>query len=207
MPITVTEVHQHDVNELIERMRRVSLLEDKSLLPYQNASVSLEQISPDSLAPAQLYVLRSNLERQRHLKFELARHGVDLFRLNGFVELQLEGEDGLVGMVPPVVEESVEANGRVVNLICDGIHRLFLARLEWVVPEVVFVRGIDKRFPYYAYPNVRGWDDVQPVETLVEEGGGKMLKKWHRVEKHRALYRDFTGPFSNLSVPRGVGQM
>ena len=202
--MTITEVHRHPVQELIERMRRVTLL-DQSIHPYQDASISVESLAPEFLAPAQLYVLRPNLERQRQLKYELAKHNVDLFRLNGFIEMNVEGSPSPIGMIPPVVEESVEANGRVVNLICDGIHRLFLARLEWVIPEVVFVRGIDKRFPYYAYPNVRGWDDVRPVEVLVESGGSKMLKKWHRVERYKALYRDFTGPFSNLSVPRGTG--
>jgi len=203
--MTITEVRRHPVQELIERMRRVTLLEDQSIRPYKDASISVESLSPEFLAPAQLYVLRPNLERQRQLKYELAKHNVDLFRLAGFVEMKVEGSPSAIGMIPPVVEESVEANGRVVNLICDGIHRLFLARLEWVIPEVVFVRGIDKRFPYYAYPNVRGWDDVPIVETLSDERGEKILKKWHRVERHKALYRDFTGPFSNLSVPRGTG--
>jgi hypothetical protein len=205
VPIKILNVRKYGAEELIARMRRVPLSGDANSLPYKDAAISLEKIHTDFLAPAQHYVLQDNLERQRNLRHELARHGVDLFGLNGFVEMEVEGQDQPVGLLPPVVEESIEANGQVAHLICDGMHRVFLARLEWVIPQVVFVRGIPKNTPYYAYPNVRGWADVAVVSQLSDERGEKILKKWHRIENHKSLYRDFTGPFSNMSVSRGKG--
>ncbi len=205
MSIKITGVKQHGAEELLKRMRQVPLAGSSTVFPYENAAISIEKIEPGQLAPAQLYVLKENLERQRNLRHELARHGIDLFCLNGFVEMQVEGAESPIGLLPPVVEESVEANGQVALIICDGIHRIYLSRLEWVIPQVVFVRGIPKETPYYAYPNIRGWADVPVVSQLSDERGDKILKKWHRIENHKSLYRDFTGPFSNLSVPRGKG--
>jgi hypothetical protein len=187
-------------------MRRVPLSGNANALPYKDAAISVERIHTDFLAPAQRYVLQENLERQRNLRLELARHGVDLFGLNGFIEMDVEGQAQPIGLLPPVIEESIEANGQVAHLICDGMHRVYLARLEWVIPQVVFVRGVPKSTPYYAYPNAGGWDDVAIVSQLADERGEKILKKWHRIENHKSLYRDFTGPFSNLSVSRGKGQ-
>lgn len=205
MAIKILKVRHHGVEELVARMRRVPLSGNANALPYKDAAISVERIHTDHLAPAQHYVLQDNLERQRNLRHELARHDVDLLGLNGFIEMEVEGQEQPIGLLPPVVEESIEANGHVVNLICDGMHRVYLARLEWVIPQVVFVRGIPKTSPYYAYPNIRGWDDVAVVTQLADERGEKILKKWHRIENHKSLYRDFTGPFSNLSVSRGKG--
>lgn len=206
MPIKILKIRQHGVEELITRMRRVPLLGNANALPYKDAAISVEKIHTDFMAPAQHYVLQDNLERQRSLRHELARHGVDPLALNGFIEMDVEGHDQPVGLLPPVIEESIEPNGHVVNLICDGMHRVYLARLEWVIPHVVFVRGIPKDTPYYAYPNVGGWEDVKVVAKLEDDRGEKILKKWHRIENDKSLYRDFTGPFSNLSVSRGKGQ-
>jgi hypothetical protein len=204
--IKILKVRQHPVDELVARMRRVPLFGNAKVFPYKDATISLERIHTDFLAPAQHYVLQGNLERQRTLRLELARHGVDLFGLNGFVEMDVEGEEKPIGLLPPVVEESIEANGRIAHLICDGMHRVYLARLEWRIPQVVFVRGVPKETPYYAFPNIDGWDDVTVVSQLADDRGEKILKKWHRIENHKSLFRDFTGPFSNLSVARGKGQ-
>lgn len=205
MPIKILRVKQHSVDELITLMRRVPLLGNAEVMPYKDATISLEKIQTDLLAPAQHYVLQANLEQQRNLRLELAKHGIDLFCLNGFVEMEVEGQERMIGLLPPVVEESIEANGRVAHLICDGMHRVYLSRLEWTCPQVVFVRGIPKSTPYYAYPNPGGWGDVKIVSQLADERGEKILKKWHRIENHKSLYRDFSVPFSNLSVPRGKG--
>jgi FMN phosphatase YigB (HAD superfamily) len=205
-PLRIANVWKHSEGELLERLRAVTLLKDRSVEIYRGASISVERLAPESIAPAQLYVLQEALELQRQLRYELQRFGVDSLALDGFVEIEVEGRDGRVGLLPPVVEESIEANGRVVNLICDGMHRVYLSRLEWVMPKVVFVRGLDRRYPYYAYPNTNGWDDVKLVTSLKEETGEKTLKKWHRIENYKSLYRDFSVVFSNLSVPRGAGR-
>ena len=201
----ITNVRRHSVNELIGRMRTVTLVEDRSNEIYRSAAISVERLAPEHLAPAQLYVLREALEVQRKLRLQLRRFDLDSLDLDGFVEIELEGRPDRIGFLPPVVEESIEANGRTMNVICDGMHRLFLARLEWTTPRVVFVRGINRRFPYYAYPNINGWNDVRVIDKLSDAEGGKILKKWHRIENHRSLFRDFSVAFSNLSVPRGAG--
>ena len=81
---------------------------------------------------------------------------MDLFTLNGFVRLILEGSDEPVDLLPPIVEESIERDGTIHFIVNDGMHRVYMALREWVIPQVVLVRGIPKDLPYYVYP-VPGW--------------------------------------------------
>ncbi|WP_027717612.1 hypothetical protein [Desulfovirgula thermocuniculi] len=195
----ITRVVHHPPAELVERLRRVTMLADPQCYIYREAFISLEKIHTNYLAPAQTYVLSGELAKVRELKWELARHGLDLFCLNGYVTLYLEGAQEPVDLLPPVVEESIEADGSVFHIVCDGMHRVYLARLEWVVPQVVFIRGVPREKPYYAYPLPGGWSQV----ILREDLPPGFVKKWHRVRDYKSLYRNFNSAFTNVGGPRG----
>ncbi|NMB40793.1 MAG: hypothetical protein GX996_02525 [Firmicutes bacterium] len=197
----ITKVEMHSEQKLIDRLRKVTLLNNHDFYIYQDALMSLEKISTDFLSPAQYYVLDSALERVVQLKWELLKNGVNIYELNGYVTLHFEDHMQCIDLLPPVVEESIENNGSVVNLINDGMHRLFMARLDMVVPQVVFIRGVPKQYPYYAYPAPNGWQDA----VLVEKVPKNLLKKWHRIESYRDLYRNFNSAFQNVGRPRPVG--
>ena len=122
---------------------------------------------------------------------------MDLFRLNGFVRLTLEGHDEPVDLLPPVVEESIERDGSFHLIINDGMHRVYMALREWVTPEVILVRGIPKTLPYYAFAVPGGWDKVEELDELP----AGYLKKWHRIANYHALYRNFNSAFSNVGGP------
>ena len=79
------------------------------------------------------------------------------------------------------------------------MHRIYLARIERINPEIIFVRGIPKQYPYYAYPIRGSWDQVERVDHLPEG----YIKKWHRIKNNKMLYRNFDSIFSNCSKPRG----
>ena len=49
---------------------------------------------------------------------------MDLFTLNGFVRLTLEGCDEPVDLLPPVIEESIERDGTLHFIVNDGMHRV-----------------------------------------------------------------------------------
>lgn len=195
----VVRVQYRGEEELLDRLRRVTLLKRPDVYVYRDAALSLEEIPVEDLYPAQRYVLVHELQKVRHLKWELERFGFDLFHLNGYLKIWLEGEDEAVDLLPPVVEESVERNGRLVNLINDGMHRLYLAYLEWVVPQVVLVRGVPEDLPYYAFPMPEQWKGVQVVRDLPPG----YIKKWHRIRDHHSLYRNFNSAFDNVGAPRG----
>jgi hypothetical protein len=174
------------------------MLKAPEIKVYQNAFASLEYIAVPSLSPPQNYILREELKKVRELKWALADHGLDIFRLDGYARLTLEGYDEPVDLLPPVVEESIERDGSIHFIINDGMHRVYMALREWVIPQVVLVRGIPKDLPYYAFPVPGGWASVEERDDLPHG----YLKKWHRTANYHALYRNFNSAFCNVGGPR-----
>ncbi len=201
------------------------MLTDKNTKPYERADVTITDMHPRHLAPAQLYVLRSEFEKVRDLRFAfLEEHGVDILRLAdtkirdgkvvplsydqaqslGFIEYTTDQDpDQKITVLPPIVEDSLEANKDVYNIINDGMHRCFLARVSMITPAVVKIMKVPSNLPYYAYPLVNGWDDVTMVDALAPT----LIKKFHRFKEpdYKAYYRDFNSAFTNVGGPRGKG--
>ena len=201
--MNIVSLERHSAAELLSRLRRVPLLKQPDVLVYEHALISLEQIHPGALNPTQNYIWLAELRKTQELRWSLAAQGVDLFRLDGFVTYTVrlpDGEEATYDLYPPVVEESIEGDGAVALLINDGMHRLYLARLEWVVPQVTFVRGVPREYPYYAFPRKEGWEGL---DILAENPDPKTyLKKCHRVRDNKKLYRDFQAVFQNVGRSR-----
>lgn len=195
----ISKVQHFSPEELIKRLRKVTMLKRPDVYPYRDSFISLERISTNYLSTSQYYLLASELKKVRDLKWALQEQGMDIFNLNGYVKFWLEGMNTPIDLLPPVVEESIEADGSVINIVADGLHRIYMARLEGIIPQVVFIRGIPKDLPYYAYPILEGWEKITMVEDLPEG----FLKKWHRIENYESLYRDFNSAFDKVSAPRG----
>ncbi len=194
----ILQVDVFPEQELIKRLSRVTMLKAPEINIYEKVFISLESISPKYLSPPQNYILRKELIKVRELKWALEEHGIDLFHLNGFIRLKLEGFDEPVDVLPPVVEESIEQDGSFHLIINDGMHRIYMALREWIVPQVVLIRGLPKEFPYYAYPLPTAWDKVEERDDLPPG----YIKKWHRIRNYHALYRNFNSAFSNVGGPR-----
>jgi hypothetical protein len=199
----IIALEHHPPEELISCLRRVPLQERTDILIYSQALISLEQIHTDWLRPPQNYIWLQELRKTQELRWSLADRGVDLFRLDGYVTYTVrlpDGEEVLYDLYPPIVEESFEADGTVALLINDGMHRVYLARMEWVIPQVVYVRGIPKEYPYYAFPRPDGWEGL---DLLAENPDPqRYLKKCHRVRHNKKLYRDFQAVFQNVGRSR-----
>lgn len=183
----------------MENMRRVSMLTAPDALPYADAHIELESLHTNEIAPAQRYVLTQEILKVRDLRWTLREHGVDLFALDGYVTIWLEGYDDPIDVLPPVVEESAEADSTVVRILNDGMHRVYLARMERSPIQVLYVKNVPQQYPYYAFPLVNGWDDVKIVSELPET----YIKKWHRIKNYKSLYRNFNSGFQNVGGPRG----
>jgi hypothetical protein len=184
--------------ELIKRLRDVTMLKAPEVKVYTNSFISLEKIGPKYMAPPQNYILRSELKKVRELKWALEEHEVDIFNLDGFVRLEIQDSSEPVDLLPPIIEESVAQDGSAHMIICDGMHRIYMALREWKVPQVVYVRGIPKDLPYYAYPVPGGWNSVEEREDLP----AGYLKKWHRIPNYHSLYRNYNSAFTNVGGPR-----
>ena len=195
----IKRVERHGVDELIANMRKVGMLTHPEALVYKDAVIELATLHTDEIAPAQRYVLTQELMKVRDLQWALAEHGVDLFKLDGYVTMWLEDYDDPIDLLPPVIEQSAEPDGSVVKILNDGMHRVYLARMERSPIQVVYVRNVPKEHPYYAFPLVDGWNGVEIVQELPEG----YIKKWHRIKNYKSLYRDFNTGFQNVGGPRG----
>ena len=194
----IVNVERFPEKVLIEKLHNVTMLKAPEVKIYDKTLISLENIAVANLSPPQNYILRSELKKVRELKWALEEHGVDIFELNGFARLVFKDSPDPVDLLPPVVEESIERDGSVHFLINDGMHRIYMALREWVIPQVILVRGVPKELPYYAFPVPGGWASVEERENLPEG----YLKKWHRIENYHALYRNFNSSFMNVGGPR-----
>lgn len=194
----ITKIDSFSSSELIKKLRNVTMLKAPDIKVYTDAFISLEKIRPEKLAPPQNYILREELKKVRELKWALEAHGTNIFELNGFVRLTLDCSDEPVDLLPPIVEESIESDGSIHFIINDGMHRVYMALREWIVPEVVLIRGIPKHLPYYAFPVPGGWSSVEEREDLPPG----YLKKWHRIAEYHSLYRNFNSTFINVGGPR-----
>lgn len=228
----ILDVRYYNTKELVSRLRQVTMLQDREAFPYKEANIQVTKVSPHDLAPAQLYVLRSEFDKVRDLRWSLQAKGVDILKMTesyvrdgvlvsadsdraeqlGFVEFQIEHttlstDIGVLNdpvkqwitVLPPIIEVSKEEDGSVANIINDGMHRCFTALISRILPHVVRIENVPKKWPYYAFPLVGGWKDVQVVDKL------GILKKYHRIENYKTLYRDFNSAFTNVGGPRGNG--
>jgi len=199
----IIDLERHSAAALIDCLRRVPLLKQPEVMIYQQALISLEMIRTHALNPAQNYLWLQELRKAQELRWSLAAWGVDLFRLDGYITYTVrlaDGDEVSYDLYPPIVEESIEADGTVALLINDGMHRLYLARLEWVIPQVTFIRGIPRDYPYYAFPRVQGWEGLDLLEENPDPR--RYLKKCHRVRENKKLYRDFQAVFQNVGRSR-----
>jgi len=203
MDINIDKVDTYNESVLFEKLRQVTMLENPEVFPYEKAYMSLERLDINELAPAQLYVLKSEINKVKILDWELSKLSVDMLNLNGFARIHLtinNNKYSIVDLLPPIVEESIEKNGKIYNIINDGMHRCYLSYMYHTNPKVVFIRGISKKTPYYAYPIPnRNWDKIEILDSIPEN----YIKKWHRVENNKSLYRNFNSSFINVGGPRG----
>lgn len=201
----ILAVEHHDQEELLARLRQVPLQEQPEVKIYAKALISLEFIHTNYLWPPQNYLWLAELRKVQNLRWSLQEHGYDMFRLNGFLTYTVREADGSLvqyDLYPPIIEESFEADGTVALIINDGMHRVYLARLEWIIPQVVYIRGIPKEYPYYAFPRPQGWQQVDLLPDNPDKE--RYLKKCHRIRQNKALFRNFQAVFRNVGGSRST---
>lgn len=195
----ILELERFDRDELLSRLARTPLRGFDGALPYEHASLALASVEPDELAPAQRYVLSGGVAKIVELREALLAHGIDILALDGGVRVRTSDDpDELVPVIPPIVEESHEPDGRVVLVVCDGIHRVYAARSLALPIAVVVARGVPREYPYYALA-LRGWSEVEPLDELPER---YQKKEYRQPQGYKALFRDFNAVFPGVQRER-----
>lgn len=184
---------------LLASLRQVRLRGFGGALPYAHARIDLvEALDPHLAAPAQNYVLRSGVQKAMALRSRLASWGVDPFALDGGLTLRTSADPATArALLPPILEESCEADGSTVLLVADGLHRVFAARSLGLPLSVVVIR--DASHPYYAFPLDGGWSGVQLLDELP---GDYQKKAYRQPDNYKALFRDFNAVFPGVQEQR-----
>lgn len=186
---------------LLNALRRTRLVGFDRAQPYAGATLEFTPATDtDDLAPAQRYVLKRGVAKILELREALLEHGVDVFALNGGAYVRTSDAPGeVVPVIPPIVEESTEPDGRSVLIINDGIHRVFAARSLGVPITTVIARGVPPEYPYYALALADGWSDVVEFDELPD----LFIKKTYRNPgNYKSLFRDFNEQFPGVQKVR-----
>jgi hypothetical protein len=199
--LKILSVHPFDRRELLYAIRRTRLRGFGGVRPYENARLELvPAVDSDTLTPAQRYVLRPGVQRILAVRDALLDHGPDFFALDGGAYIHTADQpDEAIPVIPPIVEESVEPDGRTVLIINDGLHRVFAARSLGRPISVVVVRGVPVEYPYYAYALPGGWADVTELDELPET---YQKKNYRQPENYKALFREFNDVFPGVQKQR-----
>ncbi len=200
-PLRVLSVERFGREELLSMLRETRLRGFDGARPYAEATLELDPATdPARLAPAQRYVLKSGVARILKLREALLVHGVDLFALDGGVYVRTtEDPDERAPVIPPIVEESLEPDGRTVLIVNDGIHRVYAARSMGVAIATVIARGVPDEYPYYACALSGGWSEVMELEELPD---GFQKKTYRNPENYKALFREFNEVFPGVQKER-----
>ncbi|MBF0212853.1 MAG: hypothetical protein HQM00_04710 [Magnetococcales bacterium] len=202
----ITRIETIPEAELLRRFATTRLRGHGQPLIYERARLELvRQVDPATLYPAQRYVLREDHQRLRDLYRLFQGRGIDIFNLEGGLFFWLadpsspDGEEGPIPLMPPVVELSLEPDGRMIPLINDGMHRVYTAMRLGVGINIVRVHDVPREYPYYAFALEKGWQDVTELDELPDT----FVKKFYRDPvQYKALFRDFNAVFEGIQKQR-----
>jgi hypothetical protein len=188
-------------DELLGRLKKTRLRGFDQAEVYADATLEIATVDPNTLAPAQRYVLRDGIGTILEIADAFAALGIDVFTLRGALLFWPEGaiDESPIPFLPPVIEESTEGDGRTVLLINDGIHRVFAARSRGRSLNVVLARNVPAQYPYYAFALEDGWTQVEELAELSE---GYQKKAYRNPENYKALFRDFNAVFEGIQKQR-----
>jgi len=188
--------------ELLSRLKRTRLRGFDRAEVYRDATLEVVEADPESLTPAQRYVLQEGVKAILDVADAFEPHGIDVFALRGALLFWPDGSDlegSPIPFLPPVIEESIERDGKKILLINDGIHRVYAARKRGRKLNVVLARNVPAEYPYYAYALPDGWAQVDELAELQE---GYQKKEYRNPENYKALFRDFNEIFEGVQKQR-----
>ncbi len=204
----ITRIETIPEETLLARFRQTRLRGFGRPLVYERARLELvRHVDPATLYPAQNYVLQADHHRLRDFHALFLEKGHNIFALEGGLLFWIRDdrtgeEEGPIPLTPPVVEISLEPDGRTLPLINDGMHRVYTAMRLHQPIHIIQVQNVPTQWPYYAYPLANGWQDVEELVELPEN----YIKKAYRDPDHyKDLFRDFNELFPGIQKQRTRG--
>ena len=201
----ITRIEPISEKQLLEKFQQTRLRGYGQALVYEQAQLSLvRDVDPNTLFPAQNYVLREDYQRLCDFYGLFKAQGYDIFSLEGGLNfwIQEEGEDqeeGPIPLTPPVVEISLEPDGRTIPLINDGMHRVYTAKQWKRSLHIILVQNVPNQWPYYAYAREKGWEGVEELAELPDQ---YVKKSYRDPDNYKSLFRDFNAILPGIQKQR-----
>lgn len=145
--------------QLFEKLRQITLLDQKDKLPYANADFEIRFVNPQDFQPSTFYILRQRLNLLISLMDKLNRKQAELEKLDTLLEYQDEF-DFCYRMIPPVVELTDFGQW----MILDGEHRSFIAIQRHTKISMLFIKNVSYFYPCLPLPE--GWKSVRIVDRV-----------------------------------------
>lgn len=192
----IDQIKVYSFKELEQKLRQVPLKGDPTVRIYEKARILRPAlIEPSELLIAQHYVMNPILVNIEEINKQLQEKGISFMDMEGYISFNtLEDPLEWVDLLPPVVEWQPEEKK---YLICDGAHRVSLAKMRGRKIKVVRTLDLDPTYPYYAYPNANNWEDVKFVQEPPDK-----KKNYRDPKNYKFYFRDFNAPFSNVTKKR-----
>ena len=189
--------------ETLSRFKQTRLKGFNQPLIYENSTLKLERnVDTNRLIPTQKYLLYKNVDILFELHEQFKKHGIDIFHLNGVILFYVENngvEEGPIPLSPPIVENTLDKDGKYIWLINDGMHRIISARSIGSTINVILVDNIPKEYPYYAYPLDNKWKDVDVISEIPR---GYVKKRYRNPVNPYDLFRNFNEVFEGIQKSR-----
>ena len=196
--MNVTAVERFSADALLDRLRAVRLRGFPDVRPYADARLELRSVDPETLAPPQRYVLADGVRTMHDLRAALARHDLDPLALDGGAFATIDGDR--IPVIPPIVEESHEpGRDAPVDVIADGLHRVYAARALGLPITVVVARNLPREYPYYALALPDGWSGVAELAALPD---GFQKKTYRNPDNYKSLFRQYNEVFPGVQEQR-----
>lgn len=196
--MNVTAVERFSAAELLDRLRAVRLRGFPDVRPYADARLELRSVDPATLSPPQRYVLRDGVQTMHDLRAALAPHDLDPFALDGGAFITVDGDR--IPVIPPIVEESHEpGRDTPVDVIADGLHRVYAARTLGLPITVIIARDLPRDHPYYALALPDGWSGVAELAALPD---GFQKKTYRNPDNYKSLFRQYNEVFPGVQEQR-----
>lgn len=189
--------------ELLARLKKTRLKGFDGFEIYRTASLQLvEGIQTDLLTPPQRYVLNGGVDVILELSKLFGAKGIDIFSLTGALLFWTDGmslNEDPIPFLPPIIEDSIERNGKKVLIVSDGMHRVCAARKLKKRINVVHASNISPNYPYYAYGFQGGWENIDWFDELPDD---YQKKDYRNPDGYKQLFRLYNGVFPGVQAER-----
>lgn len=188
----ITNYKLHTKQELFDIVRRTYLAGDHNIRPFQNARISIQNLSYRDVILTQTFVLNDQIANIHNIYTQMKRNGINIFDMAGFLSYQVApatmSDTGFV-LTPPIIE-IIENQ----PLLIDGQHRITYVADNNLTFNALIIENVARDVYPYQLPLIGGWDAVQRFENKLPDGFVRKQRRYPTPEMNKFFFREYPFP-------------